>query len=150
MCFQPIRDCMFHLKMGNDFSSRVPGAKTQVDLGQATTGLVNQSNAQRNYNYAASIIFRVALAAIGTFALINSAPAIALAVGALVSLPTTLIAVGAMGMYYGTAGVIASLATGSFATLGMGLLALAGGYLCIQNYMIFRFGILELCLPKTP
>lgn len=140
MClFQPIKDCKQHFSTGREYENSEPSLKKSVE------------RAHEHYSYAASILVRVAAAALGAFILINTtAPAIALTLGVMISLPTTMIAVGSLGMYYGYVAVVAALATESFAALGIGLLSLAAGYFCIQNYMFKNCGIVEIRLPQAP
>lgn len=152
MClFQPIKDCLHHYSEGKDYKKQASENATAY----MTASLIYGEHAGKHYAYGESIIKRMALAAVGTFALIGLSSGIGLTVGAvtigaIVSLPTTLIAAGALGMYYGTVAIITSLATASFANLVLGLLSLAAGYFSIQHYMIKSFGILESYLAQKP
>jgi len=149
LCPQPLQDVLVHGELGGYYSSKAstkshfPGAGLVVKL--------SDDEAEKHGAFAASILARIILAAIGAFALVGAAtPAIACAIGAVVSIPATLIAAGSFGVYWGVATIVASASTGSFATLGTGLLALAGGWIAIQKYMILPIGIAELALPKKP
>lgn len=140
MCiFRPIKDCRTHFIAGRHAEQAEPGL------------LVNARLAHRHYAYAMSILVRVAAAAAGVFLLLSTpSPLIALTLGALISLPTAMMALGGTAMYLGYLDVIASLANGSFATLGLGLVTLAAGYYCIQRYNVIQCGLIENRLPEAP
>jgi hypothetical protein len=91
--------------------------------------------------------FRTVVAACGVFAVVQggySVP-VAFVLGAVSSLPTTLVAVGAVVAYQGTALVITSLTTGILSQLGMGLSSVTLGYIVCEFYdfRYFEFGITE-------
>lgn len=131
MCLQPLVDIAVSCGVGACFESQVEQP--------------NERSKGATFCLGVATVIRIALAVAGVFTLMNSAPVFALVVGALVSLPATMIAVGSLGMYYGSAAVIASLATGSFATLGYGLLSIGLGYGAIQYYRTIPIGIIECC-----
>jgi hypothetical protein len=89
---------------------------------------------------------RLGLVALGAFAAISSAP-VALGVGAvlagLTSLPALMIAGGGALVVYGSASVCASLATGSFLSLGLGLASLTAGWISLEYHNMIPFGLAE-------
>jgi hypothetical protein len=82
---------------------------------------------------------RTALAALGTFALYQTGPTLAVvagtaAVGAFILPTSTLIAAGGYLLYQGTAITITALSIGAFAEIGKGLLLLAAGWLVLDKH----------------
>jgi len=127
-CLQPLRDMSVH-----------------------AGDLLNSSNAKQAAASIGSTLIRVALAVIGfiagtMFPSVSIAAPIVFAIGAVISLPATLIAAGSIGIGWGVAMTILGLAYGAFATAGAGLLALAAGVIAIQKHKALRIGIAELCL----
>jgi len=131
LCPQPLVDVLGHCAVNSNYRDH---------------GLTHRAN--QHAALALSTLARIALAAVGAIALAGSHFGIACAIGAIVSLPATMIAAGSLGVYYGIAAIVASASTGSFATLGVGLLTFGVGYSAMQNYMALPIGLSEQCLAQ--
>lgn len=88
---------------------------------------------------------RVATAATGLFVAINFGASVVsfLSLSSLISLPATLIAVGAICEYIGVAVIIASLALGSLSIFGKGLGMALAGWVVLECYRVAPLGIGE-------
>lgn len=71
-----------------------------------------------------------------------------LAVGSVLSFPCVMIAGGSWLLYDGTAQVVASFATGSFAALGLSFAYLVGGWVTLQNHDYISLGLAEYYFGK--
>lgn len=94
---------------------------------------------------------RLSFAALGAFALYKAGSSIAIAavLGATVSLPSVAIVGGSWLLYHAATALTASLASGSFMTLGIGMASLAGGWLTLECHDIIPFGIAERLIVNT-
>lgn len=123
---RPIRDLLFtgpaYVNNAEDAVKRNGRSQGAVDLANNGSDIMNKAGA------------RIALAILGTFLLMNSAPAVSFALGAAVSLPATLIVGGSWLAINGITTVITSLGTGSLATFAAGLTTLFAGWLVLENH----------------
>lgn len=120
------------------------GSEGMAVLGMFGGGFVSKPLAHMLINAG----LRVATVALGVFAFSTfggSAP-VALAFGAVISLPSALIVAGCGLLKFGVAAIIASFASGSFASLGIGLAASAGGWLALEYHDFLPWGIAEYAL----
>lgn len=151
MCFlQPIRDCQLHFALGKEYRKEAIRVTEPHD---ETLPPIFGDMSKTHLAYGGTLLIRISIAAAAFFSLVNASAvstALVLTAGAIVSLPTALIATGALAMYYGSIAVITALASGTFATIATGLLCLATGALCLRFYMEERVGLIEKILPNDP
>lgn len=109
-------------------------------------GCVNFETESAAYFIRASI--RTALAGLAVFALFrtNFSQPVSLALCCIASMPSTLVLAGGCSMYHGTMFAIKALSLGSFATFGMGVAGLIGGYFILENYTFTILGLAESCV----
>lgn len=106
-------------------------------------------------------ITRISLLALGTFAMLNSNAVVttlgvhgAILLGSVISLPTMALAGGSYLLYQATAMIVASYATASLATFGIGAATAAAGWLTLELHDSFTIGIVDMYFlaakPKQP
>ena len=137
---RPVRD-LFDAQAAHDLLERTLGSSGNnfaISLFRAVT---NQAIGSLKY----SAVIRTALAALTYFAVVKTGAALPIAavLTGIVSLPTLAIGTGTVLVYHGIAAIAASLSTGSFVTLGLGLSAAAGGWLTLEYHDILPYGLGE-------
>ena len=91
-------------------------------------------------------VMRVALAVIGIVSVVcfRASLPVSFILGGVISLPSVALAGGVCLLYYGSAAIIGSIASGSLSALVVGFMSLAGGYFCLENYDVIDLGFLEV------
>ena len=92
-----------------------------------------------------ALSLRTALAAAGILAIVHTGGSVgvALCLGAVVSLPATLLAVGGYAAYVGVMLAVNSVALSSFGVLGLGLASTLAGWVILNSYNKWNIGIVD-------
>jgi len=93
-------------------------------------------------------VCHTAIAALGTLAIYKLGGSLAAfatigVCGALISLPSVVLAGGTWLACHGITAIVSSISLGSFGTLAYGMASLGGGYILLEKYDVTIIGLLE-------